>query len=126
MAPLFVGLQGGEAGREDDLDFYVKSVHDLWHAERSLSDAAERVRVLERFPEIQSSEEGISDFVGTYLFLSALVLRYALLANASGRRGRGGLLRPCGAHRDGAAGSARRWCRLPGSGGTAAGPLVVR
>lgn len=84
MAPLFVGLQAGAAGREADLDFYVESLRDLWHADRPLSDAAERIRVLERFPELQPRDEEITDVAGTYAFFAALVLRYALLANGSG------------------------------------------
>ncbi|MGW1088420.1 hypothetical protein ACWD4L_19365 [Streptomyces sp. NPDC002596] len=85
MAPLFVGLRVGGAGREGDVDFYVKSVRDLWHVDRPLSDAAERVRVLERFPELQpTGDEEVTDVVGTYTFFAALVLRYALLANGSG------------------------------------------
>lgn len=51
MAPLFAGLRVGEAGREADVDFYAESVRDLWLAGRPLPDAAERVRVLEQFPE---------------------------------------------------------------------------
>ncbi len=84
MAPLFIGLQAGEAGREADLDFYVASVGDLWGTDRPLSDAAGRARLLERFPELQSTEDGITDIAGTYAFFACLVLRYALLANGSG------------------------------------------
>jgi hypothetical protein len=85
MAPLFVGLRVGVAGREADVDFYVESVRDLWHADRPLSDAAERVRVLERFPELQPGDEEVTDVADTYTLFAALVLRYALLANGSGR-----------------------------------------
>ncbi|MEV7990589.1 hypothetical protein AB0O67_01375 [Streptomyces sp. NPDC086077] len=85
MAPLFVGLRVGGAGREGDVDFYVESVRDLWHADRPLSDAAERVRVLERFPELQPTDDAVvTDVVGINTFFAALVLRYALLANRSG------------------------------------------
>lgn len=56
--PLFIGLR---AGREADLDFCVRSVRDLWHTDQRLADAAERVGVLGRFPELQPSEEGITD-----------------------------------------------------------------
>ncbi|MFD7618188.1 hypothetical protein [Streptomyces sp. NPDC059802] len=84
MAPLLVGLRAGGVGREADLDFYMESVRDLWCADRPLADASERVHVLEQFPELQPSDEGISDAVGTYTFFAALVLRYALLADASG------------------------------------------
>ncbi|MGW6976938.1 hypothetical protein [Streptomyces sp. NPDC054952] len=83
MAPLFVGLRAGEPGREADLDFYVESVRDLWHAD-PLADAAESVRQLERFWELQPSEEGITDVADTYAFFAALCLRYALLAHGSG------------------------------------------
>ncbi|WP_285443864.1 hypothetical protein [Streptomyces sp. ISL-86] len=31
MAPLFMGLRAGVAGREADLDFCARSVRDLWH-----------------------------------------------------------------------------------------------
>ncbi|MEV6654869.1 hypothetical protein [Streptomyces sp. NPDC051219] len=72
-----------QAGKAD-LDFYVESVRDLWHADRPLSGAAERIRVLERFPELQPRDEEITDVAGTYTFFAALVLRYALLANGSG------------------------------------------
>ncbi|MFE7394766.1 hypothetical protein [Streptomyces sp. NPDC057582] len=61
MAPLFMGLQANTPGRESDLDFYAESVRDLWHADRPLADAAERVRLLEQFPELQPNEEGITD-----------------------------------------------------------------
>lgn len=85
MAPLFVGLRVGAPGREDDVDFYAESVRDLWHADRPLSDGAERVRVLERFPELQpTDDEVVTDVVGINTFFAALVLRYALLANGSG------------------------------------------
>lgn len=84
MAPLFVGLRVGEAGREADVDFYAESVRDLWLADRPLLDAAERVRVVERFPELQPGDEEITDVFGTYTFFAALVLRYALLANSTG------------------------------------------
>ncbi|MFD7262302.1 hypothetical protein [Streptomyces sp. NPDC059874] len=84
MAPLFVGLRVGVPGREADLDLYVDSVRDLWYADRPLADAAERVRLLERFPELQPNEEGITDDADTYAFFAALCLRYALLAHGSG------------------------------------------
>ncbi|MFE0191600.1 hypothetical protein [Streptomyces sp. NPDC058989] len=84
MAPLFVGLRVGAAGRDADVDFYAESVRDLWCADRPLSDAAERVRALERFPELQPRDEEVTDVAGTYAFFAALVLRYALLANGSG------------------------------------------
>ncbi|MFE4304787.1 hypothetical protein ACFRR6_01720 [Streptomyces sp. NPDC056891] len=84
MAPLFVGLRAGVPGREADLDLYVESVRDLWYADRPLANAAERVRLLERFPELQANEEGITDVADTYAFFAALCLRYALLAHGSG------------------------------------------
>lgn len=84
MAPLFVGLRAGAEGREADLDLYVGAVRDLWFADRPLADAYERVRVLEQFPELRPSDEGMSDVAGTYAFFAALVLRHALLANLSG------------------------------------------
>lgn len=84
MAPLFVGLRAYEPAREADLDFYAESVRDLWYADRPLADAVERVRLLERFPELQPNEEGITDVADTYAFFAALSLRYALLAHGSG------------------------------------------
>ncbi|WP_030932800.1 hypothetical protein [Streptomyces sp. NRRL B-24720] len=83
MAPLFVVLRAGVPGREADLDLYVESVRDLWFADRPLADAAERVRRLERFAELQPNEEGITDVADTYAFFAALCLRYALLAHGS-------------------------------------------
>ncbi|MFE7842879.1 hypothetical protein ACFU53_44500 [Streptomyces sp. NPDC057474] len=70
MAPLFVGLRAGAPGREADLDFYAESVRDLWHADRPLANAAEGVRQLERFPELQPNEEGITDVADTYAFVA--------------------------------------------------------
>lgn len=58
MAPLFTGLRANVPGRESDLDFYAESVRDLWHADRPLADAAERVRLLERFPELSRTRRG--------------------------------------------------------------------
>ncbi|MFF0165549.1 hypothetical protein [Streptomyces prasinus] len=84
MAPLFVGLRAGAPGREFDLDFYAESVRDLWYVDRPLADAAECVRLLERFPELQPSEEGITDVADTYAFFAVLCLRYALSAHGSG------------------------------------------
>ncbi|MFB7368907.1 hypothetical protein ACFC0D_03555 [Streptomyces sp. NPDC056222] len=84
MAPLFVGLRAGVVGREADLDLYVETVRNLWSADRPLADASDLVRVLEQFPELRPSEEGISDVSDTYAFFAALVLRHALLANGSG------------------------------------------
>lgn len=84
MAPLFVGLRAGALGREADLDFYAESVRDLWYADRPLADAAERVRLLERCPELQPNEEGLADVADTYAFFAALCLRYALIAHGSG------------------------------------------
>lgn len=84
MAPLFVGLRASDPGREADLDFYAESVRDLWHADRPLADAAEGVHQLERFPELQPNEEGITDVADTYAFFAVLCLRYALLAHGSG------------------------------------------
>ncbi|MFD9080662.1 hypothetical protein [Streptomyces erythrochromogenes] len=84
MAPLFVGLRAGEPGREADLDFYAESVRDLWHADRPLAGAAEGVRRLERFQELQPNEEGITGVADTYAFFAALCLRYAMLAHGSG------------------------------------------
>ncbi len=66
------------------MDFYAESVRDLWYADRPLADAAERVRRLERFPELQPNEEGITDVADTYAFFAALSLRYALLAHGTG------------------------------------------
>ncbi|MGK5639106.1 hypothetical protein ACSNOK_12485 [Streptomyces sp. URMC 126] len=85
MAPLFVGLRAaGEPGREADLDFYAESVRGLWHVGRPLVGAAEGVRLLERFPELEPNEEGITDVADTYAFFAALCLRYALSAHGSG------------------------------------------
>ncbi|MFD7935368.1 hypothetical protein ACFV4T_12715 [Streptomyces sp. NPDC059755] len=84
MAPLFVGLRAGVPGREADLDLYAESVRDLWYADRPVAHAAERVRLLERFPELQPNEEGVTDVADTYAFFAALCLRYALLAHGSG------------------------------------------
>ncbi|WP_236244142.1 hypothetical protein [Streptomyces sp. CC210A] len=84
MAPLFVGLRAGAPGREADLDFCAESIRDLWQADRPLANAAEGVRQLERFPELQPNEEGITDVAGTYAFFAALCLRYALLAHGTG------------------------------------------
>ncbi|MGW0949254.1 hypothetical protein ACWD4O_42905 [Streptomyces sp. NPDC002623] len=84
MAPLFVGLRANMPGREADLDLYVETVRDLWYADRPLAHATERVRLLERFPELQPNEEGITDVADTYAFFAALCLRYALLAHGSG------------------------------------------
>ncbi|WP_299538998.1 hypothetical protein [uncultured Streptomyces sp.] len=83
MVPLFTGLRAGAPGREADLDFCVRSVGDLWHTGQPLADA-ERVGVLERFPELQPSDEGITDVADTYAFFGALVLRHALSANDTG------------------------------------------
>ncbi|WP_327734402.1 hypothetical protein OG749_11320 [Streptomyces nojiriensis] len=82
-APLFIGLRAGRPDRAADLDLCAESVRGLWYADRALSDAAERVRALEGFPELRPREEGITDVAGTYAFFGVLVLRYALLANAS-------------------------------------------
>ncbi|MFC9431401.1 hypothetical protein [Streptomyces sp. NPDC056987] len=57
---------------------------DLWHADRPLADAAERVRLLEEFPELQPNEEGITDVADTYAFFAVLTLRYALPAHGTG------------------------------------------
>ncbi|MFF2726962.1 hypothetical protein ACFVS9_03540 [Streptomyces sp. NPDC058008] len=84
MTPLFMGLRAAAPGRESDLDLYAESVHGLWQCDRPLADAAERLRLLERFPELQPKEEGITDVVGTYAFFAVLTLRYALLAHGSG------------------------------------------
>lgn len=84
MAPLMVGLRAGEPGREADLDFYAESVRDLWYADRPLADAVERLRLLERFPELQPDEEGTDDVADTYALFAVLCLRYALLAHNSG------------------------------------------
>lgn len=81
--PLFIGMRAGVPDREADVDLCVESLRGLWYADRPLSDAAERVRALERFPELLPNEEGITDVAGTYAFFGVLVLRYALLANAS-------------------------------------------
>ncbi|MGM0353563.1 hypothetical protein [Streptomyces sp. ECR3] len=84
MAPLFVGLRAGEPGRAADVDLYVESVSNLWLADKPLTDAAERLRGLERFPELQPDEEGITGIADTYAFFAALCMRYALLAHSSG------------------------------------------
>ncbi len=84
MAPLFVGLRAGEPGREADLDFYAEAVRDLWCADRPLTDAAGRVRRLERFPELRTNEQGITDLADTYAFFAVLCLRYAVSAHGSG------------------------------------------
>lgn len=84
MTPLFMGLRANTPGRESDLDFYAESVRDLWHADGPLANAAERVRLLERFPELQPDEEGITNVADTYAFFAVLTLRYALLAHGLG------------------------------------------
>ncbi|MET4921345.1 hypothetical protein P3L51_03015 [Streptomyces sp. PSRA5] len=84
MAPLFMGLRAKVPGRESDLDLYAESVRDLWYADRPLAEAAERVRLLERFPELQQNEEEIIDVADTYAFFAVLSLRYAVLAHGSG------------------------------------------
>lgn len=65
------------------MDLCVESLRGLWYADRPLPDAAERVRALEDLPELRPYEDGITDVAGTYAFFGVLVLRYALLANAS-------------------------------------------
>ena len=84
MAPLFMGLRANVPEREPDRDFYAESVRDLWLADRPLAEAAERLRLLERFPELQPDEEGITDVADTYAFFAVLSLRYALPAHGSG------------------------------------------
>ena len=84
MAPLFMGLRANVPERELDRDFYAESVRDLWLADRPLAEAAERLRLLERFPELQPDEEGITDVADTYAFFAVLSLRYALPAHGSG------------------------------------------
>ncbi|WEH17756.1 hypothetical protein [Streptomyces sp. VNUA24] len=84
MAPLFMGLRAGDTGREADLDFYAESVRDLWYVDRPLTEAAERVRLLERFPELRPDEEGITGVADTYAFFAVLCLRHALSAHGSG------------------------------------------
>ncbi|WP_328791505.1 MULTISPECIES: hypothetical protein [unclassified Streptomyces] len=87
MVPLFVGMRAGLPDRTADLDLCVESVRGLWYADRALPGAAEHVRALEGFPELRPCEEGITDVAGTYAFFGVLVLRYALLANASADAG---------------------------------------
>lgn len=87
MAPLFVGLRAGEAGREADLDLYAESVRDLWYVDRPLADAAERVSLLEQFSELRPDEEGITEVGDTYAFFAVLCLRHALSAHGSGSVG---------------------------------------
>ncbi|WP_406458442.1 hypothetical protein OG782_36220 [Streptomyces sp. NBC_00876] len=84
MAPLFMGVRANVPGRESDVEFYAESVRDLWCADRPLADAAERVRLVERFPELQPSEEGITDVADTYAYFAVLSLRHALLAHGWG------------------------------------------
>lgn len=84
MAPLFIGVRAKVPGRESDLDFYAAAVRDLWCADRPLAEAVERVGILERFPELQPHEEGITDVADTYAFFAVLSLRYAVLAHGSG------------------------------------------
>ncbi|MGW8777543.1 hypothetical protein ACWGNM_05660 [Streptomyces sp. NPDC055796] len=67
-----------------DLGLCAESVRELWHADRPLAGVAERVRLLERFPELQPNEEGITDVADTYALFAALCLRYAMLAHSSG------------------------------------------
>ncbi|MFJ6484170.1 MULTISPECIES: hypothetical protein [unclassified Streptomyces] len=81
--PLFIGMRGATPDREADVDLCVESLRGLWYADRPLPDAAERVRALEDLPELRPYEDGITDVAGTYAFFGVLVLRYALLANAS-------------------------------------------
>ncbi|WP_411105313.1 hypothetical protein [Streptomyces sp. cmx-4-9] len=83
MAPLFIGLRAGMTGREADVDFYVASVRDLWFTDQPLTDAADRVRLLEQFPELEPSEEGITGVADTYAFFAVLALRYAFVANGT-------------------------------------------
>ncbi|MFE9410503.1 hypothetical protein ACFYN0_17160 [Streptomyces sp. NPDC006704] len=75
MAPLFICMRAGVPGREADLDLCVRSVRDLWHTGRPLADSAERASVLERFPELQPGDEGITEVADTYASFGALVLR---------------------------------------------------
>ncbi|MFE6869325.1 hypothetical protein ACFVFS_22575 [Kitasatospora sp. NPDC057692] len=84
MAPLFIGLRAGEPERGADVDFFVQSTGELWFTDRSLSDAADRAGQLDRFPELQPVEDGITGIVDTYTFFAGLVLRYGLLANGTG------------------------------------------
>ncbi|WP_234437155.1 hypothetical protein [Streptomyces maremycinicus] len=84
MAPLFIGLRAEVPGREADLDFYAQSVSDLWHTDRPLADAAERVHLLEQFPELQPDrEETITDVADTYAYFAVLTLRHAMAAHHS-------------------------------------------
>ncbi|QES53585.1 hypothetical protein DEJ51_04390 [Streptomyces venezuelae] len=85
--PLFLGMRAGAPDRQADLDLCVESLQGLWCADRALPDAAERVRALEGFPELRPREGAITDVAGTYAFFGVLVLRYALLANASAEAG---------------------------------------
>ncbi|WP_229929086.1 hypothetical protein [Kitasatospora xanthocidica] len=84
MAPLFIGLRAGETGREADVEFYRESVGHLWNVDRPLPDAADRARLLERFPELQPVEDGNTGVADTYTFLATLALRHALSVHDTG------------------------------------------
>ncbi|MFE7131895.1 hypothetical protein ACFVIM_13625 [Streptomyces sp. NPDC057638] len=84
MAPLFLGVRAVVAEREADRDLYAQCRRDLWFADRVLTDAADRIRIVERFPELRPRDEPVTSVADTYAAPAVLALRHALAANNSG------------------------------------------
>lgn len=83
VAQLFTGLNGGDADREQDVQFFVTLLNRLWTLDGRVGGKS-AIEILEQFPDLRPTETGHRDVADIYSFYSVLVLRYAVLCGISG------------------------------------------
>jgi hypothetical protein len=84
MAQLFTGLRGNDPGRAADVELYLKYLNDLWAVDLPGETFDGRAAVLEGFPELVPSEEGLTEDADIDAFSAVLCVRYAVLFRATG------------------------------------------
>ncbi|MBM7861009.1 hypothetical protein [Lentzea nigeriaca] len=84
MAQFFTGLRGDDPGRAADIELYLKYLDDLWALDLPSENFDGRAAVLEGFPELVPSEEGLTDDADIDAFSAVLCMRYAVLFRATG------------------------------------------
>ncbi|MFD5292427.1 hypothetical protein ACFWJV_30075 [Streptomyces rochei] len=78
MVQVFTGLCGDDPARSGDVDFVVRAVGELWNPEGTADVFLGYVDTLERFKELDSSDEEIVEVARIYKFYSILALYYAI------------------------------------------------
>jgi hypothetical protein len=90
LAPVFLGLRGGDSGRETDVDLFVRTLWRLWDPADPFADAERLAAEVEEFAELRPTETGLTDSADIHCFHAVLALRYAVLCAGTGEAAEAG------------------------------------